>query len=112
MSEGMYKPDPHDITVCRVPNGTMQRTVVAAANRYNREGEEPLIICGVRHHDEIMNSVLDAIGMKGFTTEQGFVDQWGNYMDREEAAYVATYSGQRMRNTRFDRKYLFSEDCW
>lgn len=83
MSQHVFKPNPEDLTVVLTPAGYIKRQVVCAANRY---GE--IIILGVRHHCPLMNKMLDLAGINGFTKEQGFVDQWGNFMDRVEALYI------------------------
>lgn len=102
----MYKPNPDNLAEVIVPNGYTKRQVVCAANRY---GET--IILGVRHHCPLMNKMLDLAGIDGFTKEQGFVDQWGNYMDRKEALFVLKTNGRWIR----DEDYLdelFSENLY
>lgn len=85
------------------------RVVVCAANRY---GE--LIICGARHFDTVMHRQIEAANVGDAEHEQGFIDQWGVFMDREEALAVATAAGQinvrRPKSAPFDE--LFSEDLY
>ena len=92
-----FKPDPDDVTKIVYNDERIQRVVVCAANRY---GE--LIICGARHHDPIMNNVLDALKTSGIEMskdqDQGFIDQWGNYITREDAKTIALSSGQLLRD--------------
>ena len=88
------------------------RKVVCAANKY---GE--LIICGARHHDKIMNNQILAIGkdkcrpVEGY---QGFIDQFGVFMDRSEALEVAKNSGQPldMERNSGNGKVLYSEGIY
>jgi hypothetical protein len=107
-----YKPSPDDVTKVVTPVGLYQRTVVCAANKF----ANGLIVCGARHFDPIMRAQLDAIegGRPSLADhEQGFIDQWGNFMSRTEASVVACSSGQKMRNP--DVKpgdTLYSEDLY
>lgn len=74
-----------------------QRRVAMAACRVNG-----YILVGVRHFCPIMRMQMEAIGLTGdvferehdMRTDQGFVDQWGVWMSREEAYVVAKEAGQ------------------
>lgn len=91
-----------------------QRRVVAAANKY---GE--VIVVADRHHSPFMNRQLKILKEAGVITtthtrEQGFIDNQGNFLTREEACIVAREAGQinqvRLKNTPF--RELFSEDLY
>lgn len=94
------------------------RFVVCAACRY---GE--LIVCGARHFDKVMHSQLRqmredklfAFEVAG-RAEQGFIDQYGVFMTREEAFEVAKAAGQlnvrRLKTPHPDSTELFSEDLY
>lgn len=91
-----------------------QLRVVAAANRY---GE--VVVVADRHHSKFMNSQLKILKEAGVinsthTREQGFIDNKGNFLTREEACIVAREAGQinqvRLKNTPFRK--LFSEDLY
>lgn len=69
--------------------------VVCAANRT----ECGLIVTGVRHWDVIMTNVFKAMdpnqGVFNYERiEQGFVDEFGNFLTREEAWALAETAGQ------------------
>lgn len=92
------------------------RVVVCAACKY-----EDLIIAGARHFDSVMHSQLRALANAGISKEklgkppiQGFIDQFGKFMDRVEALEVAEKAGQL--NTRRSKTNptteLFSEDLY
>ena len=104
----LYKPNPDDCTVCFVPCGDdnvaeMSRYVVCAANR-SGNGK---IFLGVRHFCPLMVQSVQDAGLKGIRArEQGFVDQWGNFMSREEAWKVAVARGQIRRKI----GYSYEED--
>ena len=66
------------------------RRVVCAANMFH----DGTIILGVRHWDPFMCQQEDAYGLRGVNEEQGFIDQWGVFMTREEAWLVAEAAGQ------------------
>lgn len=59
--------------------------VVCAANR-NSKG---FVLLGARHWDDWMQITIDALGLIDTDWEQGFIDQFGNFLTREEAAIVA-----------------------
>lgn len=84
-----------------------QRRVVCAAILYG-----DFIICGARHFDTPMHSVLAKIPEDvkgGGYREQGFIDQCGEFMSREEAFEVATIAGQIINKTGNPKsKQLFS----
>lgn len=89
----------------------IQRRVVCAANRYG-----DLIITGARHFDKVMLSQLNAVRDRSALGKAtlGFIDQFGVFMDREEALTVAVAAGQL--NTGYPktepRTALFSEDLY
>lgn len=87
--------------------------IVCAAIRNKHTG---LIVCGARHFDEIMHNTLKAIAglasdeLDGWVdADQGFIDQFGKYLSREEANKIVLQTGQcvpELPNT------LFSEDLY
>ena len=94
------------------------RVVVCAANRfYEPEWDIYNIIIGARHHDQLMNNqITNLIELKNscYPSEQGFIDQWGVFMNRSEALIVATEAGQiNVRRPKgFPLDKLFSEDLY
>lgn len=75
---------------------TQRRVVCAAVRASDGSGE---IVLGIRHFSKDMRRQIEARGewhkFRGALDEnQGFVDQWGVYMDREEAYRVADEAGQ------------------
>jgi hypothetical protein len=110
MKELMYKPNPENLAEVFIPNGTAKRQVVCAANRYVVNGEK-VVILGVRHHCPLMNKMLDLVGIDWHTREQGFVDQWGNYMNREEALFVLKTNGRWIRDEDYSDE-LYSENLY
>jgi len=95
----------------------LQRRVVCAACKIG-----DTIIAGVRHFDMVMHGQLgrmpefrDGDGYKRTVhqAEQGFLDQRGVFMTREEAFEVATAAGQiRHKSGKPEGKQLFSEDLY
>ena len=96
------------------------RVVVCAANLYRFETGSSLLICGPRHYDMTMHDTIAALDDEIWTLPkkctQGFVDQWGMFMDRKEALLVATAAGQinvrRPKSGNPDSPELFSEDLY
>lgn len=103
----MYKPADHDVTLVSVPSGYAKRQVVCAANKF-----DDVVLLGVRHFCPIMSDMCERIGLRGsMKHEQGFVDQWGNFMSRKEALHVLKTNGRFIR----DEDYLdelFSENLY
>ncbi len=89
-----------------------KRWVVCAANKY-----DDYIVCGARHFDSIMHGVLHAMDNRphSSTAEQGFIDQFGVWMNRVEALQVAKDSGQPLnmeRNGCPQNRKLYSEGLY
>lgn len=99
-----YTPDKDNIATV---NGC-KRKVVCAANKFPCG----LIICGARHWDSIMSAVADRLNIKGGNEEQGFIDQWQNYMTRDEARIVALANKQDLREPFNDGDIAFSENFY
>ena len=86
----------------------LPRLVVCAA--IQKEGR---IICGLRHLDMIMRNQLLAVDARGgHGWEQGFMDNRGAFMSREEALTVAKVAGQIRRRCGGDERQLFSENLY
>jgi NAD(P)H-flavin reductase len=91
---------------CRKP-----RWVVCAANR-NKEGK---IVCGARHWDNLMRGQILVNGKRPaewLECEQGFVDQYGVFMDRQEAYTLAEKNGQIRHPLGHSEGTLFSENLY
>lgn len=64
-----------------------------------------------RHHHILHSGVMD----KKIDEErdvQGFVDDTGKFLNREEAYVIAHASGQAFRRTSCGADLLYSEDLW
>lgn len=93
-------------------NITPKRRVVCAAVRDSIDG---LVICGPRHFDMTMHRTIDELvpcDRSWPDADQGFVDQWGVFMSREEAHIVATEAGQILRRVGGDSEKLYSENLY
>jgi hypothetical protein len=90
-----------------------QQVVVCAACRSGS-----VVIAGARHFDKVMLSQLVAIKSSrplGNGWEQGFIDQFGDFLTREEAMKIAIASGQKVdivRGCGGDKETLFSEGLY
>lgn len=85
-----------------------QRRVVCAANMF----PDGTIILGARHWDPLMCQQANALGRKGGTEEQGFIDQWRVFMTREEAWLVAEAAGQIIYRGNWGDGVLYSENLY
>lgn len=91
------------------------RRVAAVANRYGT-----IIVLGTRHYSNLMCVSLDAIaepeilikwaGEENY--EQGFVDQYGTFLDRKEAWLLAEANNQIVYRDRLPVGTLYSEHLW
>ncbi len=85
------------------------RRVVCAAAMVNDH-----IVCSARHYDRLMIDQMRAIdeAFSSANVVQGFIDQHGRFMSREEAHKVATDAGQIIRRCGGDDGRLFSENLY
>jgi len=91
-----------------------QQTIVCAACKSGS-----IILCGVRHWDKIMNKLFAKIkvaypDLRSSGFEQGFVDQFGKFLTREEAMEIVKENGQpfdKERNGGSDKE-LYSEGLY
>lgn len=88
-------------------NEVKERRVVCAAIKIDE-----IIICGARHYDKIMHTILGFIVPSDTPIQQGFVDQFGVFMDRQEAYQVAEAAKQIIHKTPGPKNMLFSEDLY
>lgn len=85
------------------------RWVVCAALR--KEGR---IVTGARHYDGVMRQQIAAAEGHAWWRgcEQGFIDQFGDFLTREEAWEVAKERGQIRRPVDTSPGWLFSEHLY
>ena len=92
---------------------TKTQRIVCAALRNNTTGA---LLMSVRHFDNHTHDFLCSISefeRKTWTTpEQGFVDNFGNFLTREEAWVVAEKAGQIIYRCGGDGVKLFSENLY
>lgn len=88
--------------------------IVCAANRY-----KDFIITGSRHHSVPMQMVTGLIGMDALRAysgddgeEQGFIDQYGTYWDRESAYKHCIAQGRPLLEAGRSTVRLFSEHLY
>lgn len=89
-----------------------QRVVCAA----QREYETGLIVTGARHFDKTMVHVIERIDtlliQRWARSESGFIDQFGNFLTRQEAWIVADREGQIIRDRDWQTGSLHSEHLY
>lgn len=100
----MFEPDKDNFLTVR----GYKRHVVCAANRFPCG----TVLLGARHWDAIMCDVATKLGLKGGNEEQGFIDQWQNFMTRKEASAVVLGNNQTLRETPIEGDILFSENLY
>jgi hypothetical protein len=85
--------------------------VVCAACR----SKDGILVTGARHFDMVMHNIIELIpnGREMFTgAEQGFIDQRGNFLTREEAYDIAKNRGQIWDKQDLIPGTLFSENLY
>lgn len=88
-----------------------QRRIVCAANRHPRMSE--VMVLGVRHCDDLMWYLIQRyVEDEPFDWIQGFVDNKGIFLTREEAWVVARDAGQILEGTRVVEGVLYSENLY
>lgn len=68
------------------------------------------VVCGPRHFDAVMRETIQGLGLPVEGAIQGFVDQFGAFLARDEAHLVAYRAGQIASHREGDR--LYSEDLY
>jgi|ERR1035437_3364357 hypothetical protein len=94
-----------------ISKDNIQRVVVCASNR-SKSGK---IICGARHWDAAMRSTVIIDGKmpsEWHGADQGFIDQFCVWMDRQEAWKVAEAAGQIKYGRDYSKGTLYSEDLY
>jgi len=87
----------------------MTQRIVCAAIKHTTDE----IIIGPRHFDRVMNTQIKKSDFLGWSqADQGFVDQFGTFLTREEALEIAVSNGQIIRRVGGDEKELFSENLY
>lgn len=84
-----------------------QRIVCAAIRQANG-----FVICGARHFDTIMREQIKHSKLDWTRAEQGFIDQRGMFLNREQALAVAAEADQIVRRCGGDDTELFSENLY
>lgn len=82
------------------------RRIVCAAILHRETGQ---LICGARHHN-CLHSELRSHPAGEY--EQGFIDQFNLFLDRERAWFVAHRQGQIVRRCGGDERRLYSENLY
>lgn len=90
------------------PEQKLLQRVVCAANR-NSEG---FVLLGARHWDSWMSKTIDSLGFNDHDWEQGFIDQFGNFLTRQEAAVIAKEKDQLKGMYNVVSEALFSEHLY
>lgn len=72
------------------------------------------IICSARHYDRVMWAQISAVNwiFGDVRAVQGFIDQHGEFLNREDAWKVAEDAGQIIRRVGGDGRRLFSENLY
>lgn len=89
-----------------------QRRIVCAAVRIDVDK----VICSPRHYDSVCRATINLLPEedreKWYCAEQGFVDQFGKFLDRHEAYKIAKAANQIIFRCGGDEGKLFSENLY
>ena len=83
----------------------VKRKIVTAANLHVETG---LIFVGARHFSKAMNAQMRAAGITDKKFEQGFIDQYDQFLNRADAKRIAIKNGQPLIGS--DWGVLYSEN--
>jgi hypothetical protein len=108
-SRRIFEEDEAQLAECTHPG----RVVVCSANRYSNG----LMLVGLRHWDTQMHHQAMAYKAQGVlptdaSPEQGFLDNNGVFLTRQEAWVVAVAAGQVVRRVGGDEGCLYSENLY
>jgi hypothetical protein len=87
---------------------TKDQHVVCAAIRLKLG----VVVCGPRHFDATMRKVIEKLRLTVCDAEQGFVDQFGEFLTREQAWDIAKARGQIRTDNGICTGTLYSEDLY
>lgn len=88
-----------------------KQRIVCAANKF----PDGTLILGARHWDPMMRKTYNALGLtrdESGREVQGFIDQYQNFLTREEAWPIALAAGQIVRRCGGDEGCLYSENLY
>mgnify|MGYP001560791551 CR=1 FL=1 len=86
----------------------VKRKIVTAANRHRESG---VMLVGARHWSPAMRQQCKAMNITSKDFEQGFIDQYDQFITREDAMRIALKNGQPLiRCPGADGNELFSEN--
>lgn len=74
--------------------------------------DKKVIICGPRHGSDIMYYQMGLHPQYSHKWDSGFIDQFGEFLTREESWTIARWNGQYNRDYDCSLKMLFSEDLY
>lgn len=89
----------------------IQRVVCAAARITDSQ-----VIASPRHHDNFFRAIIKLLPelerKKWLRAEQGFIDQFGNFLNRHEAWVIAIRQNQVIRDLNIGTGKLYSEHLY
>ena len=91
-----------------VPPTDKPAWIVCAANK-TKDG---LIFCGSRHGSNAMHAQMQAAGFGYHDTEDGFIDRYDRWWNREQAYEIMKTTGQPMLNDGKWGRVLYSENLY
>lgn len=85
--------------------------IVCAANKFEVNGKE-LVIPAVRHYSPDMHRILNTLedlGSNPVELSQGFITNFGRFVDRKEALEIANANNQVRFSIGYEPDELYSE---
>lgn len=86
--------------------------ITGVAIKYNKDSFFVSLPKPNRHHHIIRMMINEKLEESPIVGEQGFIDQYNNFISREDAYKIAIKNGQFNRKYESNMKILFSEDLW
>lgn len=104
-----YSPCIDDDSLQYITSGysPVKRYIVCAANRHKSTG---VMLIGSRHWSKAMHQQCDMMNLDDKQFEQGFIDQYDQFLNREDAKRIAIKNGQKLIGK--DWGVLYSENLY
>lgn len=90
----------------------MEKLIASAIKFYNQKTQEWIIMTGVRHADILYDMHTLGIEYDKRAYYQGFLTNYGNFVNRYEAKLIAIEAKQLIVPLEETYAELFSEDVW
>lgn len=90
----------------------MEKVIAAAIQFYNSDTQSYIVMTGIRHADILHNIYILEIPYNHNLATQGFITNYGHFVDRYAAKVIAVKANQLIVPVELTYAQLYSEDVW